>query len=242
MGNDLKEKFDEILETLEELDWDEIFDFYQNIDEVYWKDNYCSLTLIKKYLDDCWYDIDDYGLDFIPEYFWLDRRNALDAIEYISSFNNFNIGAYVPNYLWEDEHAALYIITLDYTGLRYVPDTLSNYQEIVHHALYGLEEKIEESYHNGPAYPWENREHFEWFMDDVSKSLNKDKDFILELLGHYYFSDEYDVIFRWIDKELWNDKDFVLDVIEICGASYIYLKKFISEHLLNDQDIKIMIE
>lgn len=79
-------------------------------------------------------------------------------------------------------------------------------------------------------------------MDDVSKSLNKDKDFILELLGHYYFSDEYDVIFRWIDKELWNDKDFVLDVIEICGASYIYLKKFISEHLLNDQDIKIMIE
>lgn len=240
MEKNLKENFEKLLETIDELDWDDLVETLSNLDEVYWKDNYYSITLIKKVLDLWYYELDDYGLCFIPEYFWENRDNAIDAIEYIASLDNFNLYSYVPSYIWEDEHDALYVVSLDYTGLGNVSDNLSNYQEIVHLALDRLEEKIEDSYYNGPAYPWDSREHLEWLMQDVSPSLKNDKDFIIDVLNHDYFSDVFDVIYRWVDQKLWSDKEFVINVIELCGYSEM-LAPFIDESLLNDQDIKSII-
>ena len=195
-------------------DWDEAQEFLHNLDEIYWKDNFYSLAIIDK-LSYYFGDMDDYDLDLIPELFWEDRQNALEAFDIINKSNNFNIGAYVPSYLWEDEYAALYIVSNDYTGLRYVSDKLDNYTDIVFTALSNLEEQIEDSYHNWPCMPWDSHDHLEWFMDDVSTSLKNDKNFILELLEYDYFSDVFDVIYDWIDACLWNDGDFVIEVLRI---------------------------
>jgi hypothetical protein len=238
------EEFKSVLETLEELldtDWSEAEEFLNNLDEIFWKDNVYSISIIDK-LSYYFGEMDDYDLDaFIPDYFWEDRKNALDAIDIIAESHCFNIGSYVPSYLWEDDHASLYIMKLDYTGLRYVSDKLSNYKKIVCYALSTLEEKIEESYHMSPVLPWDSRKHLEWFMKDVSEALKDDKDFILELLAYDYFSDVFDVIYNWIDDSLWNDKEFVIDVIKVCGYSD-ELKEQISEPLLNDPDIKKLLD
>ena len=213
-----KEKIKPILKTLEDLmeeDWDEAKEFLHSLDEIYWIDNYYSLAIIDK-LSYYFGEMDDYDLDnFIPEIFWKDRNNALDAIDLIAESKNFNIGAYVPSYLWEDKYAALYIVSKEYTGLSYVSDKLENYQDIVFTALSNLEEQIEDSYHNWPCLPWDSHDHLEWFMEGVSSSLKADKDFILELLEYDYFSDVFDVIYDWIDPCLWSDGDFVINVLRI---------------------------
>ena len=49
-------------------------------------------------------------------------------------------------------------------------------------------------------------------MKDISKSLKNDKEFILQLLSYNYFINEFDVIYDWIDEELWDDKEFVIAV------------------------------
>ena len=213
-----KEKIKPILETLEDLmeeDWEEAEIFLHNLEEIYWRDNFYSLAIIDK-LSYYFREMDDYSLgSFIPEIFWNDGNNALDAIELIAESNWFNIGSYVPSYLWEDEVTARYIVSMEYTGLRYVSDKLGNYKDIVFTALSNLEEKIEASYYNFPALPWDSHEHLEWFMEDVSKSLKNDKNFILELLEYDYFYDVFDIIYDWIDASLWNDGDFVIDVLRI---------------------------
>ena len=141
-----KEKIKPILETLEELmeeDWDEAEKFLHNLEEIYWKDNFYSLAIIDK-LSYYFGEMDDYSLEtFIPEIFWEDRENSLQAFVIINESQNFNIGAYVPSYLWEDEYAALYIVSKEYTGLGYVSDKLGNYKDIVFTALSNLEEKID---------------------------------------------------------------------------------------------------
>lgn len=183
-----KEKINSIIETLEELldiDFDEAQEFLQNLDEIFWENNFYSISLINTMLY-YFYEMDDYVLE-----------------------------GFIPSYLWEDEQAALYIMTLDYTGLRYVSDKLNNYRKIVLYALSNLEEKIEESYNNFPALPWDNRKYLKWFMKDISKSLKNDKEFILQLLSYNYFINEFDVIYDWIDEELWYDKEFIIDVAAI---------------------------
>ena len=213
-----KEKIKPILETLEELmeeDWDEAEKFLHNLEEIYWKDNFYSLAIIDK-LSYYFGEMDDYSLEtFIPDIFWEDRENSLQAFVIINESQNFNIGAYVPSYLWEDEYAALYIVSKEYTGLGYVSDKLGNYKDIVFTALSNLEEQIEDSYHNWPCMPWNSHEYLEWFMEDVSKSLKSDKDFILDLFEYDYFSDVFDVIYDWVDNDLWNDKDFIREVVTV---------------------------
>lgn len=213
-----KEKINSIIDTLEELldiDFDEAQEFLQNLDEIFWKDNFYSISLINT-MRSYFYEMDDYVLEgFIPSYFWEDRKNALDAIEIIAKSECFNICSFVPSYLWEDEQAALYIMTLDYTGLRYASDKLNNYRKIVLYALSNLEEKIEKSYNNFPALPWDNRKYLKLFMKDISKSLKNDKEFILQLLSYNYFINEFDVIYDWIDEELWDDKEFIIAVAAI---------------------------
>ena len=168
-----------------DIDFDEAQEFLQNLDEIFWENNFYSISLINTMLY-YFYEMDDYVLE-----------------------------GFIPSYLWEDEQAALYIMTLDYTGLRYVSDKLNNYRKIVLYALSNLEEKIEESYNNFPALPWDNRKYLKWFMKDISKSLKNDKEFILQLLSYNYFINEFDVIYDWIDEELWDDKEFIIAVAAI---------------------------
>ena len=236
-----KEKIKPILETLENLmdeDWEEAETFLHNLDEIYWKDNFYSLAIIDK-LSYYFTYMDDYDLSLIPEFFWDDRQNALEAFDIIVESNNFNIGAYVPSYLWEDEHASLYIVSKDYTGLGYVSDKLSNYKQIVFYALSNLEEKIEDSYHNWPCLPWDSHDHLEWFMEGISSSLKADKDFILELLEYDYFSDVFDVIYDWIDPCLWSDGDFVIDVLRI-DFTESTLNRMSEELKSNDDFLQIL--
>ena len=236
-----KEKIKPILETLEELmdeDWGEAQEFLHSLDEIYWRDNYYSLAIINK-LRYYFGEMDDYDLDLIPELFWEDRQNALEAFDIINESNNFNIGAYVPSYLWEDEHAALYIVHKEYSGLGYVSDKLSNYKQIVFYALSNLEEQIDESYYNYPCEPWDKRQHLEWFMNGVSKKLKKDKDFILELLEYDYFSDEFDIIYDWIDESLWDDGDFVIDVLRI-DFTISSLNRMSEELKSNDDFLQVL--
>jgi hypothetical protein len=213
-----KEKIKPILEELEDLleySFVEAKEFISKLDDEYWTDNFSSLAIIEK-LSYYFREMDDYDLDeFIPEIFWNNRKNALDAFDIIAESECFNVGAYVPSYLWEDENAALYIVSKEYSGLGYISDKLTNYKKIVFYALSNLEDKIRESYYNFPALPWDRNQHLEWFMEEVSKSLKNDKDFILELLDYDYFSDEFDIIYNWIDASLWNDKDFVRKVVKV---------------------------
>ena len=76
--NDLnikKEKINSIIDTLEELldiDFDEAQEFLQNLDEIFWKDNFYSISLINT-MRSYFYEMDDYVLEgFIPSYFWED--------------------------------------------------------------------------------------------------------------------------------------------------------------------------
>ena len=51
--------------------------------------------------------------------------------------------------------------------------------------------------------------------DRMIEEKVSDKDFVLELLQRDYFIDEFMIIYDWINNDLWNDKDFVLKVLNI---------------------------
>ena len=45
----------------------------------------------------------------------------------------------------------------------------------------------------------------------------------MEFLGYDYFCDAYSVVYEWADPSLWEDKEFVLPVLELDCQAVIYV-------------------
>ena len=53
-------------------------------------------------------------------------------------------------------------------------------------------------------------------------------------MGYEYFKDDLDVLYNWIDVDMWRDKSFVTEALELDAASAVY----VSDELSEDDEIK----
>ena len=257
INEELNGKLKEIINELEEVFSEEgdCTEIFENIPEELWRDRYCSLSLIGTIFENASYFDGYYApCEFIPDYFWDDFNNAIAAIRYIGDDSSkFNINEIFPNRFFSVKVLLKEIVEYNYDGLYYASKELKADSLIILAALYSLEEKIElrneECSCNWNLLPFEAREELEELFKLVSDTLKSNKEFILEFLEHDYFIDEFDVLYKWIDKELWKDQDFVIEVlnIDINAVEYIddslisneeFVEKVVEETDLDIEDIK----
>ncbi len=220
---------EELLEQLDELmeiDWDEASDFLNNLSDEYWKDNEISIELIEK-ISEYFYEMDDYNLGaLIPDIFWEDKYNTMQALKIILRADTFNLNAIFPSKYWEDYDIASLVIGYDYFGINYVPPHIKNYKNLVFEALDTLEERINNNIDDFPAIPWDMKEHLGYFLSYISEDLASDQDFILELLEHEFYDEELKLIFDWIDKDLLQDPEFLENVAETLDIDIEDVKEY----------------
>ena len=78
--------------------------------------------------------------------------------------------------------------------------------------------------------PPDKTECIDYLFKKVSKDLSNNKDFIIDFLSNYYFIETFDVVYKWIDKSLWLDKNFVKKVLDIdCELPDEYLKEVMKD-------------
>ncbi len=247
INEELNEKLKEIINELEEVfsEEEDCSEIFENIPEELWRDRYCSLTIIEKIFENSEYLEGYYApCELIPDYFWYDLDNARAAIRYIGyDSDKFNINEIFPNSFFSNKVMLKEIVEYNYDGLYYASDELRGDPSIILTALSNLEEKIElrneECTDDWHISPLDAREELEKLLELVSDTLKSDKEFILEFLEHDYFIDEFDILYNWIDEKLWDDQDFVIDVLKIDTDAFEY----ISDSLIsNEEFIKRVVE
>ena len=254
---DLKQKLSEILSEIEELiDEDEdIYDLLCNIPDELWEDRYCSLTLIETIFDNAGYISEYYApCEFIPDSFWDDIEMAKAAIITIGvNSNKFNINEIFPRRCFHNKEILSKILYYNSDALYFASKDLQGDPSIVIRALYSLENKIEER-HKECEYNWnlsllDPRKCLVSLFDNVSEVLKSDKEFILEVLEHNCFEDAFDFIYSWIDENLWENEEFVIEVLKIdfnaiefvanaLTSNEAFLKKLATEIDYDIEDIK----
>jgi hypothetical protein len=60
----------------------------------------------------------------------------------------------------------------------------------------------------------------------------------MEFLDYSYFSDEFDVLYDWMDKDLWCNKEVVLKILETDATAVVYVQ----QELSTDEEVKNYIE
>ncbi len=89
-----------------------------------------------------------------------------------------------------------------------------------------------------PTYRGSNRDYLETFFDHIPDKFRSDDEFVMDFLYHDYFAEEFDMLYDWMDKKLWHDKDIVLKALEVTPSAVIY----IPQELSTDEEIRTYIE
>ena len=116
------------------------------------------------------------------------------------------------------------------------PSAVWKQKENIFLILSNLQDELETDRYNFTMYPnfrGSNQDYLELLLEYVDDSFKSDKDFILEFTDYDYFSDDFDTLYGWMDKELWQDKEIVLKFLENDTTSVIYIPK----ELAQDEEI-----
>jgi hypothetical protein len=156
--------------------------------------------------------------DVVPSSFSRDKDSLLAVVMYIMRANQSNAADFglVPTAAWEYSEIIFWI--------------LSNFQD-----AYEADRYLFTMY---PMFRGSKRDYLESFISFVSNKFKSDKEFVLEFLGYDYFSDEFDILYDWMDNELWCDKQIALRVLETDVTAVVHLP----QELSIDEEIKNYIE
>ena len=245
MENSLREQIVAILEEIEDAAWEEDYDDiiqrFKDIPDVYWKDATCFSKIIETLLPTANDELTIYPIDVIPDWFWEDKSNVLNDYfsvlwdYYAENRVYFNICELLPMRLLDDPECARLLLecNVDET-LSYMSEDLMVVPEIALSALRGVWLKIEWSNDNCSSMrpPFNERECLEEFFEKIPKALASGKEFVLGFISSGYFADDIDLLYDWMDKELWSDRDVVWEALSDNSGALEY----VSKDLLQDAD------
>ena len=238
MGNSLKEEIAAILEEIEDAAWvedyDDIVQRFKDIPDVYWKDAVCFSKIIETLLPTANDDLTIYPIDVIPDWFWEDKSSVLnyyfnDLWDYYAEDQvHFNLCELIPMRLLNDPKCARLLLecNVDET-LSYMSEDLIVVPEIALSALRGVGLKIEWRNDNctGMLPPFDERECLKEFLEKIPRVLASSKEFVLGFIDSGYFTDDIDLLYDWMDKKLWSDRDIVLGALSNNSGSLEYVSK-----------------
>lgn len=250
MELEVKEKLQNILARIEEAaceeDQDGIISALDDILPSFWEDSDCYLRILETFFENVKSGMFVYPVEFIPEHFWKTIKNQKAYVLTLSEFYedggiDFNLCELLPMELLNDKDIVkpLLISNVDET-FSYISDDLKAEPEIIIAALEGVQNKIEYRENDDSSWlpPFDAGECLEELINNIPNILSSNKDFILEFLDYDYFCDEFDLLYEWIDKKLWSNKEFVFDAYskDHCSLNYVADKDIAFELLSKDKD------
>ena len=233
----IKEAFSEQYED------DEIFAVLQEIPKELWKDEVTSPQIVQALVDYKTWGWDIPITEFIPSYFWDNKVNADVAMKIILGSNRSDIYGIFPSYLRTDRDSVMAAVSSDWRELDGLSEAFTSDADVVYAASENMIQEIEDTRENYPRAMIEPRSFLESLLGYVSESLKSDKAFVLGILKDYLaysndFAYECDLLYNQINPQLWSDKDFVVQVLEIdCTAL-----DWISEDLKADEEFNEFLE
>jgi hypothetical protein len=243
-NKDLEMILGSIVESAQDEDQELLIETVENIPEELWRDVKSSCKIMETFFEWVNSDFFVYPITFIPEFFWEDRKRVWAYVVTLCEFYederiDFNFTELIPEKVLEDKEFAKMLLSCNYFEIMSeIPKSLKSDPEIVFSALECIEKNIEYREDTSMLSAPDKNECVRDLLNEISNELSYDKDFILDFLDYDYFADCVEVVYDWVDKSLWLDKDFVINVLEKdCDAV-----NYIAEELLNDEDIKKLIE
>jgi hypothetical protein len=119
----------------------------------------------------------------------------------------------------------------------YISNEFKTDPEIVLAALQGVENKITIREYNATSWlpPLDPEECLEEFIGEIPESLSSNKEFILDfhdfLVGSSCFYNN-DLLYNWVDKALWLDKEIVFEILSNDNDAIEY----VSDELFEDAE------
>ena len=192
-------------------------------------------------------------LQFVSDNVRRDRYFVLSIVEMIAARQgslewNGNFEDVIPDSFSDDKDSLLAAVMCimganpsNAADFGLVPVAAWKYSEIIFWILSNFQDAYESERHLFTMYPvfsGSKRDYLESFIRFVPDKFKSDKEFVLEFFGYDYFSDEFDVLYDWIDNELWYNKQIVLKALETDVAAVVHLP----QELSIDEEIKNYIE
>jgi hypothetical protein len=185
-----------------------------------------------------------YPTEFIPDLFWENEENVRAYVFTLCDYYeedkiDFNlIGELIPSYILENKNIAVLLLrsNVDET-FRSIINELKADPEIVLAALQGVENKITTREYNATSWlpPLDPEECLEEFIGEIPESLSSNKEFILDfhdfLVGSSCFYNN-DLLYNWVDKALWLDKEIVFEILSNDNDAIEY----VSDELFEDAE------
>lgn len=224
------------------------------IPDVFWNnsDNILGLTqLMTDYSLEYCECVELQGIfDHIPNSLWENRSFTLNICDTVTELSRIiddlnRIDELIPDFVFNDTSIIHYTIRslckandLNSVEFYMFPQATWNQSETIILALSILENVLDgDSYNMYPAFRRSQQDYLSDLISYVPESFQSDKDFISEVLTYHYFSESFHIIYDWIDKKLWEDKEFVMSVLKEDLLALLY----VSEQLVTDDDIKNLI-
>jgi TPR repeat protein len=165
-------------------------------------------------------------LNHVTEEMWCDRSLAIEIVDKITEWAHGIDGLdcvdqLIPDSFFKNKHDALYVVSslcnannMHAADFYLFPEAVWQYPDAILWILSNLEDELSgQGFTMYPAFRGSKEEYISSLIGYIPDLLKSDKDFILELLGHTYFSDAFDLIYDWIDQSIWADREFVISVL-----------------------------
>ena len=185
----------------------------------------------------------------VPDIFWEDIafvRTLVDVItKRMGAFDDLgSIDGLFPGAVFENANNVLYtVLSIFRAGQRnaiefgMLPAAAWQDRRIILMILSNLEDALRSDrylFTMYPAFRGSNRDYLSSFLRYTPTELKSDKEFILEFMGYEYFRDDLGALYDWIDVDMWRDKSFVTEALELDAATAVY----VSDELSEDDEIK----
>lgn len=252
MTNEANEKLAEILAQIEAASYEEdqegIIAALNSIPMPFWEDSACFLSIIETFFENVNSDMFVYPTEFIPDSFWENEENVRSYVLTLCDYYeedriDFNLAhELIPSYVLDNKNFVIPLLRYNVDEmLGDISDELMGDPEIILAALEGVKNKINIREYNSSSWlpPLDPDECLEEFICKIPKSLSSNKDFILDFhdfLAHSSCFCCNDLLYTWVDKALWLDKDFVFEMIsqELWAISAVSDKDIVFEILSKD--------
>lgn len=238
-NNDLQVVLDSIVESVQCDDQEQLIETLDSVNDDCWKNIDSAISILDTFLTNVRSDFFVYPIEFIPAYLF-ENENFINCYTnllcwfYNDELLDYNFTELIPRKVLKDKAICKKFLSCNYCEVvDDVPDEFWADEEVVFSALEGLENHIEYRVNTPMLTPPDITDCISYLFEKVSKELSNNKKFIIDFLSNYYFQETFEVVYKWMDKSLWSDKEFVLEVLDKdCSAI-----KYVSKELLKDAEI-----
>jgi hypothetical protein len=189
----------------------------------------------------------------MPHTPWENEAFAIAAanmvIDHAYSMYDLNcISDVIPESVWKNEDELVWVVRRLYNEdernmahLSLFPRKSWESKKVIFEILSCLQSALENDRAWGTVYcnfRGDNESYFDGFLYYLPDKFKSDKDFILELLRYEYFFDGFSQVYDWIDQNLWLDKEFVLNVLEMDTSAVMK----VPDQLAADEEFRVYVE